>query len=96
MSISNRLDPKSTYSLELFYSSIKTIEMGIGVDFKMLVTNLSYVVGSLITSLFINWSLTLILLCITPFIAGVSTIFIKVWIVFSYSKGLDILADHEE
>ena len=67
-----------------FSRSIKTIEMGIGADFKLLILAFIYVIGSLITSLVISWQLTLIMLSATPFVFGAALLFTKVQIEFGF------------
>lgn len=52
--------------------------MGIGADFKLLILAFIYIIGSLITSLGINWQLTLIMLGATPFVFGAASLFTKV------------------
>ena len=52
--------------------------MGIGADFKLLILAFIYVIGSLTTSMAINWQLTFIMLFATPFIFGAASLFTKV------------------
>lgn len=62
--------------------------MGIGADFKLLILAFIYVIGSLITSMTINWQLTFIMLFATPLIFGAASLFIKVLNIFYIDRML--------
>jgi ATP-binding cassette subfamily B (MDR/TAP) protein 1 len=72
---------KQLHLIQLFSSNIETIEKGIGIDFALLNATLFNIIVSFIMSFFINWKLTLIMLCIVPFVSGSSFLFGKVFIV---------------
>ena len=61
-----------------FSRSIKTIEQGMGLDFKLMIITLLCIFAGLITSFIVNWKLSLIILCVVPFITGASYIFSNV------------------
>ena len=94
MSIDHILHWNLCCLIELICSSINTIEAGIGLDFKIFSLALFSIFASLLTAFFVNWKLTLITLCVVPFVLGGSLLFGKVEKTFSFVELQRMLVDH--
>jgi ABC-type multidrug transport system fused ATPase/permease subunit len=84
---------KQLHLIQPFSSNIETIEKGIGFEFILLTSTLLCITGSIIASFFVNWQLTLIMLCIIPFVIGSSFVFDKVCIVVQSIRLASIVID---
>ncbi len=69
---------KYFYLIHFFDSNIMKIEQGMGFEFLLLIATLFEAVCSIIICFVVSWQLTLILLCLMPFVIGASSVFSKV------------------